>query len=468
MTSKARPSCALGVVCSVALAACGSTAAPDASPLDARVLEDAGRPDAHGLRDAGRDASVGCPDGNDTRQTATELPFGRGFSARGAIGCPHDVDYFAFDGAAGALLRLTLVPESVELNLVLTLFDSHGVQLAENDDGLTGTGPVASASAIITRLPADGRYFLAVDSWAHWSGMAESTGTLDDGYLLYGVPLDDDGFAVVDRETGDDAASATPLPDLWYGDLAWVAGTFDDATDVDVFSVRMVDTGKLAVSVHDSGPCASGSTVRPAHVWLTDATGTEVIARTDTSAELIVPSRLMPGLDAGDYLLWLDRSSEQPGGNDFYALSVSWVPENEREVDDAGNGTVEGAESLRFWSHSLGRVAYTYGVLEPGDVDYYAFSLGVGESLYGIECDATFDGSGLRWLQAELHDARDSVLASEAESDAAPLPVLLDATDFGATVFGAGDYYLRLSATGQDPVVTSNFVRCGVLVLGAP
>lgn len=457
-----------------------AVASTDAGRADSGVARD-GAADASSPADAAADAgATGCAaDGNDTPETAADAALGVASGVVQGITCPGDVDYFAFDGFEGDFIRIYVRPMhdpmGREIDPVLTLFDDAGAKLAENDDGREGSGPVGTHPLIITRLRATGRYVIRVDDFRHWSGTGTPIGDPGLLYTLYAVRVaTGDPDAVVDAETGDGAASALPLvfsirrlpQPVEFG---YAVGTFRDATDVDVFSFDVAGSATsvlFSAAAHEPGPDASGSTVRVGHLWITDATGTTVIARTDTSAAGGL-WRVQPTLPVGSYLLWLDRSSGAPGANDFYALGVTRGPENAPESDDTANGTLAGAQAMTFDMLLDGRMGYFLSLLPTvTDVDYFAFDLAAGETMSSVSCFAAWDGSGVRGFSLEVRDGADAVLAREAEDDVLPANVLLMGAETGITA--PGRYYLRLGKTGQDPAVSGTFARCEVGILAAP
>lgn len=434
--------------------------------------------DGQSLADAGvaEDAAAGvrCDDANDVLGGAEDARLDDADGALGAIDCAGDVDYYAFDATDGTFVRLYVVPSATAdgrvVDPVLTLYDPAGRRLAENDDGVEGIGPIGSHPMIVTRLPVSGRYYVRVDEFRHWSGRDVQIGAPDLVYTLHAVTIDATSQnAVVDPETGNDAASATPLrfrPRTLSGvpiDFGYAVGMLDGPRDVDVFSFEITGAASsvtFGAMIHVPGADGSGSTARPGHLWITDPTGALVFGATDTSAESGLV-RVAPSLANGSYLLWVDRSTGPAGANDFYVVAVTRAPiDNPRESAGAANDTLAGADPLELAPVHDMRQAAILSFLPERDVDYFSFTVPETCEIADIGCSAAWDGSGLRGLRAELRDASDALITGRSEDAMLPEQLRLDPVPFRD--LAAGIYYLRLSAADQDPWIVGNWVRCMV------
>jgi hypothetical protein len=260
---------------------------------------------------------------------------------------------------------------------------------------------------------------------------------------------------VADPETGDDAASATPVS-LTMG-AGLVIGDFADMTDVDVYSVALGGTATVVYgsALAPAGPMGYGSTSSAGHVWITSAEGTEILARINHSAG---PFQLAPPLAGGKtYLVWIEHPPTVPiGTNDFYVHKVITHGDNPPELETAAgqNDTVATAEPL---TATMGSSFVLAQLTTTTDVDTFQFTAPAGEKI-SIACAGSRVGSGVVGLRAELRDGTDTLLVGKTESLTADL--FIDSV----TASAGGTYYMRLSKTGQDPVVTSNFARCGIHV----
>jgi hypothetical protein len=99
------------------------------------------------------------------------------------------------------------------------------------------------------------------------------------------------------------------------------------------------------------------------------------------------------------------------------------------------------------------------------DVDYIKFE-SVANATFNLACSSIRAGAGLIGTTYSLRDAGDVELQKDVET--ADKDVLWsDSPDANATMPAvklatAGAYYLKVSATGQDPEVTGNYYICGL------
>ena len=76
-----------------------------------------------------------------------------------------------------------------------------------------------------------------------------------------------------------------------------------------------------------------------------------------------------------------------------------------------------------------------------------------------VFCGSRTAGSGVVGLQAALTDSTGTTVI-EMDSESATEGVAIEE----ASVSAAGTYLLRLTKGSQDPMVSGDWVRCGVLV----
>ncbi len=434
----------------------GAVTSADAGPI---TVPDSGR-----TRDTGVTPDRDSGPANDSFETARTVTTD-GTAVAGAIARPGAVEYYRFEGTAGAWISINTEanpdddPEMIDT--VITLYDASHAQLAADDDAQPR---VNTDSEIIIRLPATGTYFVKVEDYSSWitdddiapEGMPSFQYELSVSTLSAGGPL------VFDPETGDTAADAAAMTfGGSSGNVAFVFGTFDDATDVDVFRFTMPGTGNrlLDLNLMPAGTDGYGSTRAPARVWVTNADGTSILARIEPrSADQL---EMMPPLEGGTtYLLFVDAGGGTAGSNDHYVFKAFAGTENpsENEVTPNSNDTIADATALTM---AEGR-GFILATLPPSDVDVFSFSVPAGQQV-SVYCGAQSSGSGLRGLSAKLVSADDTELASaspETPTDGASIRA------FRPTA--AGTYYLRLTAASQDAVVVGDYVRCGVVVAAPP
>lgn len=428
----------------------GEMMSPDAGPGGDSGPGDSGlRPDT-GMMMTG--------DGNDSFADADPITLTE--TTSDSIRTPGDLDYFSFTGTAGQWIAIntTANPDDdpAMVDTVVTLFDSSMTQIAENDDAF----PRANTdSEIIIRLPADGTYYLLVQEWSTWAGEP------DEGMASFTYDLDVNELAEVsggainlDHEGGDDLASAQALMfrSVTGGDVAFLMGTANDGTDVDVYSFSVVaGRPNIQFTIMPAGTDGYGSTGQPARLWITNAAGDQVIARIATSAL----DELNPSLPAGDYLLWVD-SPASLGSNPFYVIKGFKAGDNPAEAADVTNDVAVTPEAITFaaGAEPMTRVGYILAQLGTTDTDFYSIDVMAGEQV-SVYCGSRTSGSGVVDLQAAVLDATGTTTLGMATETAAMPIAIAD-----LAVPAAGTYLVRLTKASQDAVVTGEWVRCGIVL----
>lgn len=405
-------------------------------------------------------------DGNDSFDEAEQIP-PTGTAASGTIDKPGDHDFYKFTGSGGdwVIIFTDANPEDnpTRVDTVIKIYDSTMTMIAENDDGVPR---INTDSEVIMRIPADGTYYVELLEYGEWISddtvFPKGNSTFD--YDLFAIVIDAEAIdsVVEDPETGDDAASATPLE---FSDTArsLVYGRLDDATDIDVFSFTAgVANTTFYADVMPAGVNGYGSTSPAGRVWITDATGATIIARIDHSADF---TELQPPLTAGvSYLLWVEFPvGGTAGQNDFYVIKHNWGGDNPAEPVGV-NDTAATANPLDMQPNGNFRSGFILASLTPAttDVDYFSYDVQAGE-VVTVACGSASLGSGLQGVRAEVRSMTDTVVAMQTEGSLPDTRGIL--IENAAAPLGTG--YLRLTAISQNSQVTSNFIRCGVH-LGAP
>jgi hypothetical protein len=451
-----RPLLALGLA--LPMVACGpSPSTTDAGPVpDAPIGGDSGvtvdarvRPDAGPTNDSFEGAEAITTDGT---------------AVTDAIEAPEDVDFWTFEGTAGEWIAINTTANEMDdpmmVDTVITLYDSSRTQIAENDDGV----PRANTdSEIVIRLPSTGTYYVEVQEFSAWNTEddIEPEGRGAYTYSLAILELTAGGAIQIDAEPGDDAASAAPLT---FGgmssNIAFVLGALDDATDVDVFSFTMPAAvgGLLGVDVMPGGIEGYGSTRLPARIWVTNAAGTDVIARIEPRG--MQQADLSPALVAGTpYLLWVDAGGGSAGTNDHYVLKALVGADNPAEPT-ASNDVYTAASPITTAENEgilRGFVLATLPTTD--DVDFFSFDVPAGRQI-NVFCGSQSSGSGLRGVSARLFGS-DGTTMLGMSTETATEGVAITAI----TPPAAGTYYFRVGATSTAPDVSSRFVRCGVALV---
>lgn len=431
----------------------GGTAAPrDASPVDSGP-GDTGPIDS-GELDAGMMPADAGFDGNDGFNTARPVPFGSQ-GARGTINPAGDHDFFVFDGDEGSWLQIVTVAnpgsQPGAVDTVITLYDERMDQIAENDDAIPRVSP---DSEIMVRLPATGRYFVEVQEFSDWAGETpEGASSFNYELIVRDLNPASNRYIADDTEVSNDAADAAPVS--FVQGASYAVGTFRNPSDKDPFRVTVsgTETQSFRATVMPAGPTGYGSTTPPGNMWITGPSGQPIFARVDTRTGL---QSITGPLAPGAHVLWIEHAGTSTGTNDFYVLKLSLGTENPLETMDATNGTPAGAEPLPLEdAGAMVRRGFILATLGPSDVDYFAFDVRMGERA-SVACGSQSLGSGVRGLRAQIRDRADAVLAMATETSTAGLDII------GATFTSTGTHYLRLDKSGQDPMVTGEYVRCGV------
>jgi len=364
----------------------------------------------------------------------------------GAIDVPGDQDFFVFEGTAGQWLEISALPDdySSELFPIVTLFDADERQVAEG-------------FIVTTHLVTSGTYYVKVEDYSSILGNPAPFGSPDETYTFDLVePVDgvDDNY--FDTELGDDAASARPFPtsSFFFTDLL---GVYDHAGDRDVYSLTLTGSGVKWFSAYVAfpGTNGNGATCDYQALWVTDATGSEILARVDYTAFDLNPPLPSPAT----YLLWVEKDTAAPSTNDFYEVNAFGgfdddAFERETLALPGTNDTIELADANDEVVPLGTSATYFITYLPAGDVDYVAFDA---TSALAIEayCVANSSGSGLIGMTAQIRDSSDTILSTATEPG-------LDFLD--TTLPAAGRYYFRLSAAEQDPEVSGNWVRCNISI----
>lgn len=436
----------------------GNNVDPDAGP---NVNDDAG---GGGNDDAGTDPTPDAGpqrDGNDDFASATEITINS--QVDGVIDPAGDLDYYKFEGTEGQWVQILVeVPDREDrADTTVTLFDSSMTQIADNDDLLPRFDNLASE--IITRLPATGTYYVLVQEWSTWADDEPVGGPNFDYEVTVGELVVAATVPVVniDAEENDDAENAQALTEATTtgGGVSYVLGSFEDETDVDVYSFTIEGaTQSLRVNLMQEGTAGnSGAAARPARLWVTNSEGSEIIARVDPSiftVDALTNVEMWPSLQPGEYRLFVEASP----GADFYVLKIFRGGDNPPETMEGTNGDPTTPEPITLEPREeqpMMRSGFILADIGDGDTDYFSITT-MGSEQVNVYCGSRSSGSGVVDLQLTLFDetgATEIVSATETAAEGAFIE--------SAAVPSAGTYLVRMTKASQDPEVTSTFARCG-------
>lgn len=436
----------------------------------------------------GSGAAGGGPptgDGNDTLETADALEEEDGvFAAQGELDTPDvDVDFFSFPGTAGQPIYIgsDAKPDTDEfadfyIDLVVTLFDSEGNQIAQNDDPFPRS---SNDSSFYTVLPEDGTYYLKVEEFCEFAEPGTCPGTYFDdlsdiAFAVFVIPLDpaDESVFPEATEPNDTQATAADMEyapvdggdpgqyylSINYGDLA--AGD----TDGVLFSPPddlVIDAGSRATAeflVPPPGADGNGSSINPGIIEVFNITQNQIVARFDMSDETADTDRAtlnFPVTLADEYFVTLQTGSSAGGGGEpFYFLVHGNGQGNPLETEELLNNVPATAEEL---DAADGVDSYfVEGDLPAADVDYFRVS--VLDVNFGLICGSEREGSGARGFKATVYGSDGTTQIATKTENATPTGVLrLTEVDPGANT----ELVIKIEKGSQDPEVTSNFYRCG-------
>lgn len=367
-----------------------------------------------------------------------------------------DQDFYRFTGTKGQVLYILTdaKPEADETDprypdLVVSLLDAQGEQIARNDDPPQG----GNDSRLITVLPADGDYYLLVEectSALGASSCAPADGIENFDYAIGISSLDaaaaDDDSLIEDKEPNDEQAQALPLhyealdDDTGYY-TTFLIGDFESATDVDVYSFTLPETpasehGLKATFLPSapSGTDGSGSTVDVSEITVFDAADlTTPYAKIDPSKGGSIEVPVKAGEEA-EYLVFVKRPQGEMGANDFYVLLHNRLDISGREAEDLTNNLATTPEG-DLYSFELGGGGLVYtvdGELSDGitpDADHYALPVPEGaDATWKVSafCGAQRHGSGLREFTLTLLNGDGTEIGSTytaTESETADLEI---------------------------------------------
>ncbi|MBK7584324.1 MAG: PPC domain-containing protein [Myxococcales bacterium] len=435
------------------------------------------------------------PDGNDTKETATQTKIGTDPAKDAVAGAldpvATDQDWYKFDGKKGQALNIITSAKTgtdkfdpTYVDLVITMYDSTGKKLAEQDD----PNPRSSNDPyILTVLPADGTYYIRVLECTAWekggaANCAPVAKITKKNYSLYiSEILFTDAGEVKEVEPNETEAAATPLTfkknpnqaGSYY--LTTMMGTFSSATDVDTYSFTMATDITVAsgsrlngsLYTQEGGVDGNGSTTSPGEIWITTKAAPSVIlakvdfSKKDTKSGL-GQSLDVPLIGGTEYVAFYKRAATQTGGNDFYFDLAGAGAGNPVEKETASeNDTMGTAEALTMATGTAGSY-FVEGDLKNNGADVDWFSMNVpatGSDTVSIACGAERSGSGLRGFTMTLQKGDGSAITGGSAVETADKDALIDKIP---TPTGQAKLLLKLNASSQDSTIMGTYYRCGI------
>lgn len=422
-------------------------------------------------------------DGNDTKETASEISIGTdpaSDSIQGQLDPPEsDLDWYKFEGTAGQVIQIiasakpSTDPFAITFpDVVVTLFDANGTQLAEQDDP---TPSNSNDPYLLTVLPSAGTYYLRVLECNVWdkggaANCSDPAAITNPNYTLYVGEL---AFTtpgeVKEAEPNNDAATASSITfapvanQTGHFYLTALHGTFESETDIDVYSLTVpanlaIDAGSRAVvsfNPQPGGTDGNGSSTMPGEVYLTTkADPATIIAQVDVSlgANLGVPVTV-----GTDYLVFEKRVAAPSGAHDFYFDLPGVATGNPVEQSESANDLAATAEAL---TESTGSYYIEGNLTSITDTDHFSVIVPPSEAdTISVACTAQRSGSGLRGFTMAVLNGDGSAVSGATQTETANDDALIDAV---ATPSGQTKLIVKLTATSQDAAVSSTFYRCGI------
>jgi len=393
-----------------------------------------------------------------------------------------DVDYWSFTGTAGPIQVLTdAKPDNDPFadgypDLVVTIFDSAGNQIAQNDDPFP---QFTQDPELFTILPSDGTYYIEVEEFCNFDGSCTSdyiNGLSSFAYALNIIPIDPSQNSVMDEATepNDTVDTATVMeyePDTTNGGYFLSIGYGDLSTgDTDGIHFTIpadvpVDPGSRAMArfvLPPPGQDGNGSSINPGIVEVTDIATATVIARLDLGTEdnSVQDRRYLefPVTPGSEYLLTIDDGPATSGGDPFYFYLHSVFSGNPLETGEPTNDLPATPETL---TQAAGVESFfVQGNLTVGDVDY--FKVASIDNVVSVSCGSASNGSGVTGLKVTAFKS-DGITMLAAGSSVTEGPdegsdALLQGLD--ATV--DSQIVVKVEKTGQDATNTGDYYECGI------
>ncbi|MCK6537017.1 MAG: PPC domain-containing protein [Polyangiaceae bacterium] len=429
-----------------------------------------------------------APDGNDTKETATQTKIGtdpQKDAVQGSLNpVDKDQDWYKFDGKKGQIISVLTDAKPAAgsgdpfdptyADLVITMYDSTGKQLAEQDDP---TPRSSNDPFLMTVLPADGTYFVRVVECTAWekggaANCADFKKITKKNYVLYISEMKfADAGEVKESEPNNSDATATALtykavdnsPGSYY--LTTMFGTFTDGSDVDYWSFKIpadvkVDAGarlNASLNTQPGGTTGNGSTTSPGDIAIAAKSApTTILAMVDASKGGTIDVPLTAGTE---YIAYYKRST-QTGGNDFYFDLSGFGGGNPVEKSDSANNTLGTAEALTAATSQPGSYFVEGDLATITDVDHFEMAVPTqGSDTVSVACGAERSGSGLRNFTMNLLKADGSEVTGGKVVETADKDALIDKL---TTPTGQAKLVLKLTASSQDANVKGTYYRCGI------
>jgi hypothetical protein len=427
-------------------------------------------PDASNIPDAG------------PHQITSAVPVTIGATVSATFIDPTTPDFYSFSGTAGQRLMISTQTAATgrvattATDTVVTLYEPDKATVwATNDDAW----PWATTdSRLFTELPMTGTYYIDVEDCVGYASGTMPTSGLNCNQTPTDLRY---SLTVVDLASTSELLGASAAQPVSYMAVAGqpgayqpviVTGDLDATTTVNNFSVTVPST--LATD-----PLARPRIfffIQPSGVWDGDGSALDVLATiTGSSGNTVAqidqhyfangddpagngPPTVSAPIQPGDvYTVSVAVSPEASGVSGYYFIDHRvgpFVPGEPEAEGPLGQGVNDSQPTAQALTLNGGVYAVDGDISSPADVDYYLIPHPT-QTFVDLECHAAREGSGLLGFTANL------VWGSISPGIGPETPNSRQDLEEDIQL-GAGDIYLKVSATGQNPSVSSTAYRCTV------
>jgi hypothetical protein len=416
-------------------------------------------------------------------------------------------DWYTFAGKKGERLTIQVVPQNLTGFTDPTLLDPAWGLIGPNMDlkmPLTyqnGAIPYNGQVAIgYVELPMDGNYYLQVSDCNGFfqSGcpndptqivdFSYNLGVFDTSMLtkpeLVAAATQDGTTAKADTITWKAGAQAGSYVDSLLG------GDWKSATDTQVFQFVPPANAKGSTGGHPrvdfyfqpTGGMQGGDLSNAsAKAWITDMTGTTILAQADQNnyTSMTLPLDLSVQFTPGStYYLFVQNTGTPPGSFYFATQTANTLfdvaelevydPTKPASMQAHTNDTAATAEVLMAVGQAKTLFTVDGNISAPGtattpDVDWFTFTVPAKVTMYGYQCDSQRSGSGLGSFTIELFQSDNTTAIGTAASESAAMDLLLNPPAALPTGVAPGSkMFFKVSAATQDAMNTGNQYRCYV------
>ena len=340
---------------------------------------------------SGDTGNSGIPDDHgDERASATPVKFATttagvvmGILVAGDIEISGDEDYFSIRMNGVGTLRAT---STGDVDIMGTIYDSEGNELAMNDDGGEGVNFDVSASIVSA-----GTYYVRV------TGIGTDTG-------MYSLTV-----AFIPDHHSNDRDSATPVISGTP-----VAGNINPDTDQDYFSIQVPGAGTLRAT-------STGDTDTMGAIY--DSTGALLAADNDDGEGMNfdVSASIV---SVGAYYVRVTGAGTDTG---MYSLTVAFIPDHHSNDRDSATPVISGA-------------AIAGNINPDTDQDYFSIQVTLMNDLTTLTATTT----GVTNTIGAIYDSEGNELAMNDDGGEGMNFVI------SASIVSAGTYYVRVTSAGTD------------------